>query len=337
MQPLEGSFLVTKDDLIFEVKGILHPETRVIAYLRYVPSEKGERVAPGGRRYRKVYDLEARERYLKEKFPQYLWYDAIHGRWMQTVDWNDVSYVLEPPEALREMRDLGQHLRGLESDSLALVKHIVERADIKWDSIGITGSQLLGLSIPDSDIDVVVYGLEAGRRVYSIMRSFFANRIVERYSGLRLYEHVDFRWGGVNLDSTVLAEIEEKKYLQGIFREREFYIRLVKLPSDLDYRYGDRIYGPSTSRTAICRITDDSDSIFTPCEYDVDCESDPSLEKIISFRGRFAEQAHVGTFLRVRGSVENVRDLNSGREYRQFILGEKDTDYMVPLEKNLIE
>jgi len=67
-EPIEGWFVITYDDLIFEVKGVIHPRNRIIAYVRYVPDIDGER---GG--HRKVYNLHEREVFLKEKFPDYLW------------------------------------------------------------------------------------------------------------------------------------------------------------------------------------------------------------------------------------------------------------------------
>ncbi|TFF87030.1 hypothetical protein EU519_00270 [Candidatus Thorarchaeota archaeon] len=334
MQPLEGSFLVTKQGLIFEVKGVLHPEDRVIAYLRYVPSERGERIAPNRERYSKIQSLRRRERYLKENFPEYLWYDESRGRWLQAVRKEDISYVLEAPESLRELRDRGRHTTLLESDSLALVEGIVESAGIGWDRVGITGSQLLGLSTPASDIDIVVYGCKTGRQVYSTMNSFFSQGAIERYSGQRLYEHVNFRWGELDLDPRKLARVEEQKALQGIFRTREFYIKLVKLPSDLEQTYGDCVYRPVGTQKALCKIRDDSSSIFTPCEYLVDCESDPSIERIVSYRGRFAEQANRDTLVEVRGVVEHVVELDTGRKYSQFVLGGGVRDYMIPVLQN---
>ena len=40
ISPIEGHFLVTEDGLIFEVKGVIHPEERIIAYLRYAPAHR---------------------------------------------------------------------------------------------------------------------------------------------------------------------------------------------------------------------------------------------------------------------------------------------------------
>ncbi|MFW9845496.1 MAG: hypothetical protein ACFFD6_02010, partial [Candidatus Thorarchaeota archaeon] len=60
-EPIEGHFIITDDDLIFEVKGVIHPSDRVIAYLRYIKDDSGDRRSRDGTRFRKVYDLVRRE------------------------------------------------------------------------------------------------------------------------------------------------------------------------------------------------------------------------------------------------------------------------------------
>jgi predicted nucleotidyltransferase len=67
----EGDFVETKDGLIFDVKGLVHPPGRVVAYVRYVPDAAGDRVRLG-RRYRKLYSLPDRESYLAENHPSYV-------------------------------------------------------------------------------------------------------------------------------------------------------------------------------------------------------------------------------------------------------------------------
>ncbi len=43
----EGDFIETHEGLVFDVKGLVHPPERVIAFLRYYPSPKGKRKRDG--------------------------------------------------------------------------------------------------------------------------------------------------------------------------------------------------------------------------------------------------------------------------------------------------
>ena len=70
----EGDIVQSVDDVFFDVKGLMHPPERIIAFIRFFPDASGDRIL-GKIRYSKVYSLDERFRLLKEKFSQYLFYD----------------------------------------------------------------------------------------------------------------------------------------------------------------------------------------------------------------------------------------------------------------------
>ena len=43
MRAREGDYIKTFKKLIFDVKGLVHPSNRIVAFIRYFPCEKGER------------------------------------------------------------------------------------------------------------------------------------------------------------------------------------------------------------------------------------------------------------------------------------------------------
>jgi predicted nucleotidyltransferase len=53
------------------------------------------------------------------------------------------------------------------------------------------------------------------------------------------------------------------------------------------------------------------------------------IHEIVSFRGRFCEQANIGEAIEAQGKVELVTNKKSGDEYYRLILGNKPSDYMV--------
>ena len=83
------------------------------------------------------------------------------------------------------------------------------------------------------------------------------------------------------------------------------------------------------------KIADSLDSLFTPCTYklqDVLVAEGPKLAPItelVSFRGRFCEQAENGEAIEAQGKVELVTDKKTGNEHYRLILGNKPSDYMV--------
>lgn len=330
--PVEGYFIVTKDNHIFEVKGIVHPKDRIIAYLRYAPSDSGERSSIEGLRYRKIYSLLEREEYLTQNYPKYLWFDQGHDRILQTVPLEEIDVILNPIDALNQLKDSGAHITPLQILSISIAEELVNRTDIEWKDIGLTGSQLVGLTSSESDIDLVVYGSRPGRLLYSTLSG---NRTLipglSRYSGQSLYKHTEFRWGKQKKWIEVLRDIESRKVLQGLFKKRDFFIRVVKLPEESSFNYGDFTYMNLGEKTVSCVILDDVNSIFTPCEYIVECSDIPNLAKLVSFRGRFTEHVGKGMTVVARGRLESVINLQAREKHVQLVLGEKSSDYLLPI------
>jgi len=81
-------------------------------------------------------------------------------------------------------------------------------------------------------------------------------------------------------------------------------------------------------------VADDSEALFTPCTYrleNVKVLDGPVLEPIIevvSFRGRFCEQARTGEAIVAQGKIESVTDIKGNRKHYRLILGNKPQDYM---------
>jgi predicted nucleotidyltransferase len=324
---VEGCFVTTSDNLIFEVKGVVHPQNRIIAYLRYVPNDEHENLG-----YRKVYNLKDREEYLTLKFPEYLWYSDVYGRTIQSVPMSKVVSSHRPVEYLDYMRNHTISLNRLQKSSIELVRELVDSTEISWSNIGITGSQLLGIATEKSDIDLVVYGSRTCRKFHSSLSKNY-NKIpgIKSYSDETLKVHLAFRWGNLIQYHDILGEIESRKVLQGLFNEHEFFIRLVKLPHEVDEVYGKVMYRLMDSCKCRCTISDDNDSIFTPCVYNVESFDHPQLRRIVSYRGRFTEQAKTGSVVEARGRLECVTDIATGEEFQQLVLGEDPTDFLLPV------
>ncbi len=326
---VEGYFITTSENLVFEVKGVVHPKDRIIAYLRYVPEESTTKSAV---KYRKIYDIKEREDYLKSNFPEYLWFSKVHGRSVQSVARENISSVLSPVECLSHMKEDSRVKSDLLEATTALARYLVQLTGISWADIGVTGSQLLGIATEMSDIDLVVYGSTACRKFYDNMLDSY-NKIegVKPYSGDLLNAHLEFRWGELVRHHKVLGEIESKKVLQGLFNGHEFFIRLVRRSEEIDEYYGKMQYEMMDYYQTRCIIKDDIDSIFTPCTYTVEAKDNVDLKRLVSYRGRFTEQVTKGMSVMVRGRLEKVTDTTTGDSFLQLVLGEDSTDYLLPV------
>ncbi len=131
--------------------------------------------------------------------------------------------------------------------------------------------------------------------------------------------------------------VESRKAFQGMFMGTDYFIRFVKDWAETIEQYGEVCYSNSGYAKITAKIADASDSLFTPCSYkfhEVATVEGPKLapiEEIVSFRGRFCEQAVVDEKVEAQGKVELVTAKKSGREHYRLIIGSKPSDYMVLL------
>lgn len=133
-------FLETKEGWIFAVADYVHPQG-IRCLLRYVPDSFGDRKAMG-RKYRKL-DFDDSFEFLRQVRPEYV--QDLH-----VVPEDDVHEFYKPEHKLPEVAEYDRRVSKIAA--------ILEEGGIPLDSMGITGSMLLGLQIQSSDIDFVVYG-----------------------------------------------------------------------------------------------------------------------------------------------------------------------------------
>lgn len=334
----EGDFIETREGYIFDVKGLVHPKDRVVAYVRYVPDPRGNRVK-GGIRYRKLYKLRDRREFLKRNAPTYLYEDPVFGVEIQEVPLDRVTRIYRPRLKLRELLRLGrENIDPVERRVLDFAQLLSAKSRVSTEYIGISGSILVGLHKPSSDIDLIVYGKKNGLRVYEALKDLMENdSSVKSYGYEELLKLYRFRSRDTDMPFKAFLKVERGKYFQGKYIDRDFFVRFVPEWNELTERYGDRVYRSVGHCVVKAKVVDDSESLFTPCSYRISnveflsgVKKDPSIvREVYSLRGRFCKQAYVGDTIRVSGKLEKVES-SDGDVWFRIIVGERKEDFIVP-------
>lgn len=335
MQAREGDLIKTKSNVVFDVKGLVHPPNKVIAFPRFIPSTEGTRYGKDAT-YGKVYSLDERFKYLKENHPELIVYDPVFGETLCEVPIADVAEHYKPPEKLAQLRSQ-KNLSALESKALQLATTLKEKANIPWSSIGISGSIMAGLTTQTSDIDPLVYGVENSRKAYGALWELFNDEAsgFKPYSREELKTLFDFRSKDTLMSFEDFVLVESRKAFQGMYRGTDYFIRFVKEHDEVIEQYGDVCYQNRGYAKISATIADNTDSLFTPCTYRIQNPQvieGPNLtpiKEISSFRGRFCEQATADEAIVAQGKVELVTDKKSSSQHYRIILGNKPSDYMV--------
>ena len=158
ISPLEG-WMVVLNDVVYSVKGCEHPLPCI-------------HVAPKRRAGLKPDPF--------EPLPPIRWSRCLLGKTSMICPWDD-AVLLDPIEKLEEMLDSGWR------------DPIVEAAySIAPGRVGVTGSLLYGemLGIKPRDVDLVVYGVDASRRVLEAIlelwwRGLVSRRGIDEYNVVR--------------------------------------------------------------------------------------------------------------------------------------------------------
>jgi predicted nucleotidyltransferase len=336
MRAREGDLIQTRDNVIFDVKGLVHPPDKIIAFPRYIPSPTGTR-GSGKDMYGKVYNLAERFRYLQQNTPNLIVHDAVFDADLCEVPHEAIKKRYDPAKKLALLRT-SKDLEPLEEKAVTLAEDLKEAAGIPWSAIGISGSVLVGLYTAKSDLDHIVYGVDACRKAYAALETLLGDGSsrFKPYSCEGLRALFGFRSKDTFMSFEDFARVERRKAFQGMFEGVDYFVRFVKDWTEAgEQQYGDVRYKDSGYAKITATVADDSEALFTPCTYKIEnvtvvegAKLEPITE-ISSFRGRFCEQARTGEAVAAQGKVERVTNMKTGQEHYRIILGNQPADYMV--------
>ena len=329
----EGDFLKVKDGGIFEVKGLVHPPQRVIAFIRYLPEHDGDRKS-GRLNYRKVYSMNERYNLMQNRYPQFMIYDPVYKEKMPEVPVSSITRHYTPYKKVLKLLSKSP-IKLIEKQACSFVKLLRDSSKVSLERIGITGSILVGTYNQQSDIDVIVYGTENCLSVHDSLKNILSKNKegVRKYEKDDLYRLYDFRVKDTIMPFNKFLWHEWRKGFQGRFMNRDFFIRYIKDWDEINEKYGDYLYEKKGYAKIKAKITDASESIYTPCSYKVSNVeflhggNRSLLKEIVSFRGRFCEQAETGETVIAQGEIEKVK--KSNEVYYRIILGRTKRDFMM--------
>ncbi|MBI4363091.1 MAG: DNA polymerase subunit beta [Euryarchaeota archaeon] len=270
-------YVETGEGLIFSVVGY---DTRggIPGLLRYIPDPVGERVSPGGRRYRKM-GFEEAFRWMESRHPG--WVERVHR-----VPPGEVARVHRPPE-------------GLQASGDRRVKRLERLLGAR--GLGLTGSHLLGLAGKASDIDLVAYGADFGRAQGALRRALArgTSRGTLRPLGEEHWREVyGKRRPSLGFEEFVAHEM--RKGNRGVIAGTRFDLLFTRSWPQAR-RFRDWRGTPGPRKTLRARVVEVEYPHDIPTVYRLD---HPEVEAVMNFTHTYVDQVRPGELLEARGRLE---------------------------------
>ncbi|HPT18425.1 MAG TPA: nucleotidyltransferase domain-containing protein [Methanothrix sp.] len=272
-------FFMTRQGWIFAVADYHHPHG-LRSLLRYIPDPAGERQAEGIR-YRKM-DFDDSFAFLRRERPE--WALDLH-----TVPESEVVRLYQPAEVLPAVASSDRRV--------ARIASIIEQGGVPRDQMGITGSMLIGLHGPSSDIDFVVYG----------PHWWLARDIL---SQAKAQGTID------DLDDETWRKIYRKRKPEIVFEEFVRHERRKGNRGMVDGTYFDLLFTrdwsqirphpagkPAGIATIEARVVNADFSFDSPAIFGLD---HPEVKEIFCFSHTYAGQALPGETIEAKGMLEEI-------------------------------
>ncbi|MDI9619416.1 MAG: hypothetical protein QFX33_01130 [Candidatus Nezhaarchaeota archaeon] len=340
----DRDYIETVEGLFFTVVGNIHPRGFVLAYLKYIPSREGiwgnnkrrfKRALP----YYTVPMLLDTINFLKKSYPHYVGWVRELGVEMSMIPIHKIQRHHKPEERLREiLKGPKDQLEGMVAD---LTRLISEEGGVPMSFLGVTGSVLIGIHRPFSDIDLVVYGRENSikvretlKRLYEEPKGGIAGLTKERFNEL-----LDRRQRLFYLSKTDAELICSRKWNRGTFMGRDFSIHPVKRDDEVSELFEDVQYKPLGLATIRGTVVEDSDSIFMPSRWGVEVSEFiegprvAGVSEVCSYEGLYMGVVEKGELFEAKGKIEEVYKHGELSHYR-LLIGSPEArgvDYIKPL------
>ncbi|MFQ6073591.1 MAG: hypothetical protein ACE5KC_00080 [Candidatus Bathyarchaeia archaeon] len=329
----DRDFLQTTDGFLFCVVGPFHPPNRVISYIKYVPAKRG-RWGRGKRRFRramKAYTisnlLETFNR-LERRYSHYLFYSPFYNILMTAVPIEYISRHYKPEEKLARIFQVSR-LDALQKKLKRFVSLLSKKSGVPLESFGVTGSILLHIHRPFSDLDVTVYGLENSLAVKRALTDAYSSlkSPIKRFEGNALKAWCASKVKLFPLTFDEAMRIYQRKWNIGVFEGTRFSVHPVKLEEELKEEYADKAYEPVGSVVLGAVVEENVDSMFLPSVYrvrDVKIIKGPQvadIREVVSYEGLYSDIAETGETILVKGKLEEVQDMKTKQRYHRVLVG----------------
>ncbi|MEQ1543688.1 hypothetical protein [Methyloglobulus sp.] len=309
---LSKDFIETTEGLCFAVvqNGVENcgAEEKLLCFLRYIKKTSQSTFSlfesirvffkynpKQNRLWRKV-TTEQANTFLQAYHPEYLHYSTILDAQLHAVATGRIIKHHHPKQRLQQIF-LSQQRDKVEQDLFDLCQ-LFQQNGLELSQIGVTGSILIGVQQPSSDIDLVFYDREHFHKARAITAELISNQLGDL--GNKDWQEAYAR-RSCTLSLQEYIWHERRKFNKGLINGRKFDLNFV----DSQTQSEPINYQKCGEINVQCKIIEDRYGFDYPAKFVIDHET---INTVVCFIATYTGQAFVGETVEVSGFLEQAED-----------------------------
>ena len=276
-------FIETAEGLIFAVVEQGLEDGKALCFLRYV-------LEPSG--WKKV-ATEPANQLLQQQYSDYQHYSPILDAHLHAVAIDQIVKHYQPKRRLQQIMQSSRH-DAVEWDLFRLCE-LFEQHGLDLAQIGVTGSVLVGVQNPDSDIDLICYGREIFHQCRAISCKLIGLGHMQDLNDRDWQQSYQRRSCDLSFDEYVWHE--RRKDNKAVINGRKFDLNFIDCCASAEAAS----YQKCGAITLQCRVIDDVRGFDYPAEFKIDHQQ---IDSIVSFTATYTGQAVSGEWVEVSGVLE---------------------------------
>jgi uncharacterized protein len=282
-------YISIDDKLFFAVVSEYNEDDRALTWLRYIKDESGMRKL----------DTEQAAKLMSESYPEFIFYSEYADIELHGIPLASIQHVHRPDQGVVDLMSLTSP-DNIQKDAIHFIKLLLD-AGIRRETLGITGSILLGAHNQKSDIDMVIYGREQFFRVRELAKEFLKTGKLNQLDESMWQEAYQRR--GCELSFDEYKKYELKKYNKFISGSTKVDISLVAENFERVYENGP--YKKIERDKIEALVVEDTYAYDFPARYFIEHEK---FNEVVSYTATYVGQAVNGDKIEVAGYIEQGVD-----------------------------